>query len=67
MSPRDRLVLRHIIDELANALQTAIGLATQLRRASQTTADDTAALEAAVGRAVAALKQLQPRRPGGTR
>jgi len=60
MSPRDRLVLRRVIDELANALQTAIGLATTQRRQTQTTADEAVALEAAVGRAVSALKRLQP-------
>jgi hypothetical protein len=64
MSPRDRAVLRQSLDELANALQTAIGLATWLRRDTQTTADDTVALEAAVGRAVSALKRLQPARKG---
>lgn len=60
MSPRDRLVLRHVIDELANALQTAIGLATTMRRETQSTADDAVMLEAAIGRAVSALKRLQP-------
>ena len=60
MSPRDRVVLQRVIDDLANALQAAIGLATGLRRQTQDTADDAVALEAAVGRAVSALKRLQP-------
>ena len=67
MSPRDRIVLRRVIDELANALQTAIGLATAQRRQTQTTADDAVALEAAIGRAVLALKRLQPRTKAGGR
>jgi hypothetical protein len=48
------------IDDVANALQAAIGVATQLRRQSQTVADDTIDLEAAIGRAVTALRRLQP-------
>ena len=64
MSPRDRLV-RAVLDEIANALQAAIGLATTLRRDTQTTADAAVALEAAVGRAVAALRRLQPPRKRG--
>ena len=39
MSPRDRVVLRDVIDELAHAFQVAIGLATRLRRASQQVED----------------------------
>jgi hypothetical protein len=64
MTPRDQAV-RQVIDELANALQTAVGLATHLRRASQTTVDDAVALETAIGRAVSALRRLQP--SGGQR
>jgi hypothetical protein len=67
MSPRDRLVFRRVIDELANALQTAIGLATELRRNSQDTADGAVSLEAAIGRAVSALRRLQPPNKGGRR
>ena len=58
--------LRDVIDDVANALQAAVGLATHVRRQSQTVADDAVALEAAVGRAVSALKRLQPSsRPTG--
>ena len=59
MAPLDPRV-RRVVDDIANALQAAIGVATQLRRQSQTVADDTIALEAAIGRAVAALRRLQP-------
>ena len=65
MSPRDRVVLRDVIDELAHALRMAIGMATRLRRTSQDTVDDAVALEAAIGRAVAALKRVPPAGPGG--
>ena len=67
MSPRDRLVLRRVIDDLANALQAAIGLAGKMRRETQGTAGDAVALEAAIGRGVSALRRLQPRRSGGRR
>jgi len=63
MTPRDPQ-LRSIIDELAKAVQTAIGLATRLRRETQAITDDAVSLEAAIGRAVLALKRLQPRRGG---
>ena len=55
--------IRAIVDELANALQGVAALATLLRRNTETAADDTVALEAAIGRAVSALKRLQPPRP----
>jgi hypothetical protein len=67
VSPRDRPVVRQVIDDVANALQTAIGLATAQRRNTQDTADDMVRLEAAIGRAVSALKRLQPARKGGPR
>jgi hypothetical protein len=59
MTPRDQAV-RRVVDDLAHALQVAVGLATHLRRESQTTVDDPVALETAIGRAVSALKKLQP-------
>ena len=67
MSPHDRRVLRDAIDDLAHALQTAIGLATTVRRGSQDAMDDAVLLEAAIGRAVSALRRLQPRQKGGRR
>jgi hypothetical protein len=63
MTPLDP-ELRSIIDELATAVQTAIGLATRLRRETQTITDDAVSLEAAIGRAVVALRRLQPSRRG---
>jgi len=65
MSPRGRVVLQRVIDDVANALQHAIGLATAIRRETQSTADDAVALEAAIGRAVSALQRLQPPNGGG--
>jgi hypothetical protein len=67
MSPRNRVVLRRVIDDLAHALQHAIGLATRIRRDTQETADEAVELEAAIGRAVSALRRLQPRRRRGGR
>jgi hypothetical protein len=67
MSPRDRLVLRQVLDDLANALQGGIGLATHVRRQTQNLADDAVVLEAAIGRAVSALRRLQPSRKRGRR
>lgn len=63
-TPRE---LRAAIDELANALQGAIGLSAQLRREAQQTAVDAVALEGTVARAVGVLKRLQPagRKDGG--
>lgn len=51
---------RRGIGPVVKALRAADRLATQLRRQSQTTADQAVALEAAIGRAVAALRRLQP-------
>jgi len=52
--------LRAAIQELANALQGAVGLAALVRQQRQTAADDALALDAAITRGVAALKRLQP-------
>jgi hypothetical protein len=62
-TPRE---LRAVLDDVANALQGAIGLASHVRRNAQSVADDAVTLEAAIGRAVSALKRLQPR-PGARR
>ena len=67
MSPRDLVVLRHVLDDVANALQQAIGLATPLRRQTQDTAEDAVELEAAIGRAVDALRRVRPIARGGRR
>ena len=55
------VVWSQVVDELANALQVAIGFAAQVRRNAQTAADDAVLLEGAIARAVSALKQAQPR------
>jgi hypothetical protein len=67
---RASFTLRQVIDELANALQAAIGLAGNVRRNAKSTADDAVLLEASIARAVSALKRLPPnvrRRTGGGR
>jgi hypothetical protein len=60
MSPRKAVVWRHVVDELANALQGAIGFAAHVRRNAQTTADDAVMLEGSIARAVSVLKRVQP-------
>src|SRR5207247_7792908 len=60
LTRRDVVLWRTVVDELANGLQVAIGFAAQVRRSSQTTADDAVRLEASIARAVAVLKRLQP-------
>ena len=60
MNPRKAVVWRQVVDELANALQVAVGFAAQVRRNAQTTADDAVLLENSIARAVSALKLLQP-------
>jgi thioesterase domain-containing protein len=52
-----------VIEEFANALQGAVGLAALLRRDAQTTTDDAVALEKAIARAASALRRLQPSGP----
>lgn len=60
MSPVQPRELRAVIDEVANALQGAVGLSALLRRNAQATADDAVTLEGVVARAASALKRLQP-------
>jgi hypothetical protein len=60
MRRREAVVWRQVVEELANALQIAIGFAAQVRRTSQTTADEAMQLEASIARAVAVLKRAQP-------
>ncbi len=57
--------VREGLDQVANILQAASRLATQLRRTTQASANAAVDLEAAIGRAVAALRRLQP--PAGRR
>ena len=61
---RPNLVLwRDVINELAHGLQIAIGFSAEVRRHTRMTADDAEQLEAAIGRAVNALRRLQPATP----
>ena len=60
MSRPNTRELRTLIDELANALQGAVGLAALIRRQTQTTADDAARLETAIGNAASVLRRAQP-------
>ena len=57
--PLDPARLSALVSALANSLQVAAGLSTQLRRDSQTTSDDTVRLEASLDRAVSTLQQLR--------
>ena len=59
MKRPDLVLWRDVVNELANALQVAIGFAAQVRRNTRMTADDAEPLEAAITRAVSALKRLQ--------
>ena len=61
MKPRDAVLWSRVVDDLANALQVAIGKAALVRRNAQTTADEAILLEGSIARAVSALKRLQPR------
>jgi hypothetical protein len=67
MKSRDVVVWRQVVDELANALKVAIGLAQQVRRNAQTTGDDAVLLENSIARAVAVLRRVQPRPPARKR
>ena len=57
--------IQEVLDQVANILQAASRLATQLRRTTQTSANAAVDLEAVIGRAVAALRRLEP--PAGRR
>ncbi len=56
--PNDHV--QQVLSDLANALQTAAPLATRLRQNLGETAQDAATLEAAVDRAVRAVKRVEP-------
>ncbi len=51
--------LRAVVDEIVNALQPAVFVAAQLRRASAATAEDTAIVDDALTRVVQILKTVQ--------
>jgi hypothetical protein len=56
-----------VIDEVANALQAALGLAAMVRRQMKTIADDAFAVDVAIARAVTAAERLQSEPGGGER
>ena len=62
MRRRDAVVWRQVVDELANALEVAIGFAAQVRRNAQTTADVAPRLEDSIVRAVSVLNRIQSAR-----
>ena len=62
MSPRDRMVLQRVIDELANALQVAVLIAEHLELASSATAQDAIALSRNLKRATDAIQELRVER-----
>ena len=62
MKFRDAVVWREVVDELANALEVAIGFAAQVRRNARMTADDAVRLEGSIARAVSVLKRIQSAR-----
>ncbi len=57
--------VQEVLDQVARSLQAALGHATHLRRTTQASANAAVDLEAAIGRAVAALRRLEP--PAGRR
>ena len=59
MSPQKPDLLRQAVDDLASALQVALCRAAIVRRHIQSTAAETALLEASLGRAVSSLRSLQ--------
>jgi hypothetical protein len=64
MSPRDRMVLQRVIDELANALQVAVLIAEHLELASSAAAQDAIALSRNLKRATDAIQKLRADRSG---
>ncbi len=57
--------VQEVLDQVATILQAASRLATDIRRTTQASANRAVDLEAAIGRAVAALRRMQP--PTGRR
>ena len=59
--PLDDATIKQAIDDLANALQTAVLVSTRVHAALSGANDDAAALQQALRRAHATLQRLQPR------
>lgn len=64
MSRPDPMLWGKVVDDLANALQVAIGRAALVRRNAQTTADEAVLLEGSIARALSVLKKMEPARRG---
>jgi len=54
-------VNREVLDEIANALSTAAPLSTAIRQGLGDASDNAVKLEAAIHRAVKAMKRMQPK------
>ena len=54
-------MVKQAIDDLANALQTAVLVVTRLESHAAAAADETATLRQALSRATQTLQRLQPR------
>lgn len=61
MTPRDAEPWRQLLDELANALQSAVLLVEHLERTSAAAARDVTAITLSLSRATEALAQLRAR------
>jgi len=59
--PFDDATLKQAIDDLANALQTAVLVSARLQAALSINLDDATILERALQRAATTLQRLQPR------
>jgi hypothetical protein len=60
VSARNAAKWRHVVDDLADALQVAIRFAAHVRRNAHTTAYDTVRLQASMARALSILDGLGP-------
>ena len=60
--PHQSRLIAHVLHQIANALQEAIGVCDELREEGSLTPEGTARLDVPIVRAVGALGQLQPRR-----
>lgn len=59
--PSDDATIKQVIDDLANALQTAVLASTRLQATLTNANDDATALHHALHRATLTLRRLQPR------
>ena len=57
----DDVTVKRVVDDLANALQTAVLVAARLHARAAEDRDDAATLQKALRRATTTLRRLQPR------